>query len=491
MNASNELLALDEEGAKGLPENFKNTYKIGELKYEIPIMNATRGSVMSNAESETTRKAYYFKFYNRAADKNLSILDSLVKKRDELAKIMGYDSYAAYNLSPKMAKDPETVWAFVNDLISQATGKAKSDIEILKNRKKNGTGDNLSATLQPWDISYYNNQILKSEYNVDYEKIREYLPIEQCLEGVFTIYQELLGLEFRKVENPSVWHEEIEMYEVYEGERLKGRFYLDLFPRPNKESWFYGVGLTPGKATSQGYEVPVSMLLGNFTRATETLPSLLSFRELSTLFHEFGHIVDGMSYDGEFASQSSSKTDFSEAMSQIFENWIWDYDILSSFAKHYQTGEVLSKETFDNMVKAKNVSSGWFALGSLRSCVYDLNLYNKYDPNAPFNTDELWTKIDNELGVMSRHVDGTHYQASWIHINTHPVYYYGYLWSEVYAQDMFTKFEENGLLDQETGIKYRELILANGTQRDIVKAVEEFLGRPSNNKAYIKSLGLE
>ena len=120
-----------------------------------------------------------------------------------------------------------------------------------------------------------------------------------------------------------------------------------------------------------------------------------------------------------------------------------------------------------------------------------MDLYDKYNPKTPFNTDELWKTIDNELGVLPLYVDGTHPQASWIHINTHPVYMYGYLWSEVYAQDMFTVFEKNGLKDQATGIRYRKLILANGSQRDIVDAVNEFLGRPSNNEAYIKSLGLE
>jgi oligopeptidase A len=487
MNAFDEVLTLDEEGAIGLPENFKNTYRTEGSNYEIPIINATKGPVLGNAENEETRKAYYVKFYNRASDKNLKILDALVRKRYELAQIMNYRSYAEYYLVSKMAKNPETVWNFINDLVDRSREKARSDVELLKSMKQN----DVAGVLQPWDISFYNNQILKTQYQVDNEKIREYLPMDKCLEGVFTIYQELLGFEFRKVEKPSVWHEEIEMYEVFEEGKLRGRFYLDLFPRPNKESWFYAVGLSSGKMTDKGYELPVAMLLGNFTRATETLPSLLSHRELRTLFHEFGHVMDGMSYKGDFSSQSGSKSDFGEAMSQIFENWIWDYEMLSSFAQHYETGEVLPEETFDNMLRAKNVTSGLSSLGSLRRCVYDLNLYDKFDPEAPVNTDEIWKNIDEEFGVMPMHVDGTHIQASWIHINTHPVYMYGYLWSKVYAQDMFTVFEKNGLTDQATGMRYRELILANGTQRDIVEAVEEFLGRPSNNEAYIKSLGLD
>lgn len=490
MNTANLVVTVDEKGATGLPDSFKNKYKTDADTYEIPVINATRGTVMKNAKSEATRKEFAMKYDNRGADKNLVILDSLVSKRYQIGRIMGYKSYAEYNVNPKMAKTPETVWNFINDLVELSKEKAIIDHEVLKAERNQELNIQSDAPVNPWDIDYYNNQILKNKYKVDGELIREYLPMDACLDGMFKIYQQLLGFQFKKVENASVWNDDVDMYQVFEGDTLRGVFYLDLYPRPNKESWFYGVGLTEGRQTKDGYEVPVKMLLGNFTKPTKELPSLLSKRELNTLFHEFGHIMDGMSYEGEFSSQAGSKRDFAEAMSQIFENWIGDYEILSSFAKHYETGEVFPKELFDNIKAAKNLSSGMGAQRSLRSCLYDLNLYDLYQPEIGLDTDDLWRQIDEKMGVLPLYIEGTHPQGSWIHINTHPVYYYGYLWSEVYAQDMFTVFEENGLLDSETGIRYRELILANGTQRDIVEAVEEFLGRPSNNKAYIKSLGL-
>lgn len=486
MNSAKDILSLDEKGMKGLPEEFKTNYKVGD-HYEIPIINSTSETVLGNASEEATRKAYYIKFYNRAADKNLSILDSMVKKRDELAKVMGYPTFAAYSLVPRMAKDPQTAWGFINDLISRSKEKAKADVVLLANEKKAEFKNQKNSPLEAWDITFYKNQILKKKYQVNNEELRAYFPMEKCLEGMFVIYQKLLGFEFRKVKNPSVWNEDVEMYEVYEGEQLKGKFYMDLFPRPNKETWFYGVNIVSGKGT----EIPVAMLLGNFTKPTKTSPSLLSQKELNTLFHEFGHIVNMMSYHGDYSTQSESKADFTESMSQLFENWISDYAMVSTFAKHYKTGEALPKATFDNIQKGKNVASGLGAIQQLQKCLYDMNLYDKYNAKAPVSTDQLWRDLDKQLGVMNFYVEGTHYQASWIHINTHPVYYYGYLWSRVYAQDMFTEFQKNGLTDTKTGLRYRELILANGTQKDIVKAVEEFLGRPSNNKAYIKSLGLD
>jgi len=491
MNTANLLLTLDEEGAKGLPDSFKEKYKTENGTYEIPAQPSSRGPVMDNAISSEVRKAYQLLYSNRGADKNVEIMNQLVDKRYQLGQLMGYDSYAEYNLVPKMAKNPETVWKFIEDLVAESKEKAIQDIEVLKTTRKKIDNISKDEVLNPWDLSYYKNQILKTEYQVDTEKIREYLPVDACLAGMFELYQELLDVEFRNVEKASVWHEDVQAYEVYENDLLKGRFFLDLYPRLNKESWFYAVPLSTGKQTKEGYEVPVTMLLGNFTKGTDKLPSMITHNELSTLFHEFGHIMDCMAYNGEYSLQADNKSDFVEAMSQIFENWIWDYNTLSSFAKHYETGEVLPKELFDNMVKAKNVSSGLSAQGSLRSCIYDMNLYDKYNPEQPINTDQLWRDIDTQLGVMDWYVEGTHPQASWIHINTHPVYYYGYLWSEVYAQDMFTVFETNGLRDQNTGVRYRKLILANGSQRTVNDAVEEFLGRPMNNKAYIKSLGLE
>jgi len=490
MNTANQVLVLDEEGAEGLPENFKESYRVDGVRYEIPVMPATRRPVLNNASKEETRKSFLILYQNRAWEKNLEILDELVSKRYELAGLMNYTSYAAYTTAEKMSKTPEAVWSFINDLIERSKEKALKDGETLKKFRTQQSGVTSNEPLNPWDVGYLRNQLLISKYQVDHEALREYFPMESCLSGMLDIYSELLGLEYRRVENPSVWHEDVLLYEVLEDGALIGRFYLDLYPRPHKESWFYGVGIKPGKKTEEGYEIPVCMLLANFPAPTETLPSMLSHGELSTLFHEFGHIMDNMSYNGEFASQSGSKEDFAEAMSQIFENWIWDYDMLSSFAKHYNTGEILPREMFDNMQNAKNITSGLDAQGSLRSCVYDMVLYDSFDPEKGLDTDELWRIIDKKM-AQPMYVEETHPQANWIHINTHPTYYYGYLWAEVFAQDMFTVFEKNGLTDTPTGKRYRQLILANGTQRDITEAVEEFLGRPSNNEAYIKSLGLE
>jgi Zn-dependent oligopeptidase len=490
MNTHGLVLELDAEGALGIPDGVLSRYETGDGRYEIPVISANSGPVTRNAHSEETRKSFAMLYANRAIDKNLDILDQLVARRHELAELMGFDTYADYTLSVKMAESPENVWNFLDGLVDATSGKAVKDLERLKAFRTELNGASAADPLQPWNLGYFHNELLKTEYGVDPEEVRKYLPLDRALTGMMEIYQQLLGLEFRPVANPSVWHDSVEMYEVFEDGTLVGRFYLDLFPRPNKESHFYGVPLTRGNRQAAGYEIPVAMLLGNFTPASDDLPSLVSHGELDTLFHEFGHIAASMSFTGKYALQNGSMPDFGEAMSQIFENWIWDYDILKTFAVHYETGEILPEETFQSMLDAKNVVSGLSAQSGLLRSMYDMVLYDKYDPDNPTPTDQIWRDLGEKL-VYTSIIEGTHPQAAWIHINTHPTYYYGYLWSRVYAQDMFTQFEENGLLDAQTGIRYRKLILANGTQRPILEAVEEFIGRAPSNEAYIRSLGLE
>jgi thimet oligopeptidase len=224
MNTANEVLKLDEAGAEGLPDNFKESYRVEGGGYEIPAMPATRNPVMNNASKEETRKAYMMKYYNRGWEKNLEILDQLVSKRHELALLMDYDTYAGYTTSRKMSKNPEAVWNFLNDLISRSAEKAMADLETLKLYRNEVSRVSSNAPVTSWDRAYFRNQLLISKYQVDQELIREYLPMDECLSGMLSIYEKVLGVKYRKVENPSVWHEDVLLYEVLEDGVVSGRF---------------------------------------------------------------------------------------------------------------------------------------------------------------------------------------------------------------------------------------------------------------------------
>lgn len=483
-----DSLILNNKQIKGIPANFSTEYKRNDSVFIFPIDETTKETVLVNAEDEETRRSYYFKYCNRASVQNLAILDTLSGKRHELASLLGHRSYAAYLLKPKMAKSPEIVWNFLKDLVIKTNPKTREEYELLKQYRntvlKSQSND---EPVEPWNLAYYRNQVIKSKFDVDNEKVKEYFTMQRCLDGMFKTYQQLLGFEFREVDHPSVWNKDVKLYEVYEDNKLKGFFYLDLYERPGKYSWFSDIVISWPHLTEKGTQLPVSLLVCNFPKPTETTPSLLSMLSLQRLFHEFGHAMNDMAYDGNFASQVWAQDDFGEAMSQIFENWIWNYDILSKLSKHYKTGETLPKEIFDKMLRAKNITSGLDTQEQLRRALYDMELYDNYMNTG--QTDLIWKKIDKQL-LIPRFKEGTHPQGSWTHIYTHPNYFYGYLWSNVYAQDMFTVFQKNGLTDRATGIKYKQLILTNGAQRDNVDAVTKFLGRPPNSEAYLKSLGL-
>ena len=250
--------------------------------------------------------------------------------------------------------------------------------------------------------------------------------------------------------------------------------------------------MRPGKKTDQGYQLPIASLVCNFPEPSEDQPSLLSHGQVETLFHEFGHVLHNILYNSDLASQSilSVKRDFVEAPSQIFENWTWEYDALKLFAKHYETGEVLPKALYDKMLAAKNVNSGLSAQTQIFLGMYDFTLHDKYSDNGDFNTDQVAFELSREVMTVPRAIEGTHFQAAFGHLNGYGASYYGYLWSLVYAQDMYSVFEENGPMDRESGERYANIILANGSSKEEIDLVREFLKREPNNEAFIRSLGL-
>jgi thimet oligopeptidase len=246
-----------------------------------------------------------------------------------------------------------------------------------------------------------------------------------------------------------------------------------------------------GKETINGYQMPVASLVCNFPMPTENQPSLLPHSDVVTFFHEFGHVLHNVLTRAELASFSGTSVarDFVEAPSQIFENWVWNYESLKLFAKHYKTGEVLPKELYDKMYSAKNAGSGLATLQQIFYGLIDMTLHDKYDPNSNISTTEVVKKLQNEV-TLYPYLEGTNMQSAFGHLMGYAAGYYGYLWANVYAHDMFSVFEKNGIMDKETGRQYRDIILARGGTEDEIKLVKEFLKREPNQEAFLKSLGL-
>ncbi|GAA4005960.1 oligopeptidase A [Hymenobacter fastidiosus] len=485
------FLLVSEADLKGLPEDFKKSRTKAGDAYRITLDGPTYGTFMKYAESEAMRKQLYVLYNNRAADSNLDVLKQILIERQKKAQLLGYKTYAAYQTSSRMARNPETVWAFENKLVDRVKQKSRQDLEELLVVKRAYLKDPNVKLLAPWETSFYSNILMKDKYQLDAEKVKEYFEVNHVIDGLFQTTQQLFGLKFNEVQDPSVWHKEARMFEVQREGKLIGRFYLDLFPRDNKYTHAACFGVESGKATPKGYQLPTAVLLCNFNAPTPGKPALMSHGQVVTFFHEFGHVMHNLVTTAELSGQSgtSVKRDFVEAPSQILENWAWNYEALKTFARHYQTAEVLPKDLYDKMWAARNVGSGLAASQQILYGTLDMTLHDKFDPNGPETTTEVLKKLQNQITPFA-YLDGTNMQASFGHLTGYGAGYYGYMWSKVYAEDMFSVFEKNGVMDQKTGLRYRDMILAKGGTDDEYQLVKAFLGREPNQEAFFKSLGL-
>lgn len=483
-----DFLILKENQMDGLPEDYKNSHRQEDGTYKIGMSYPDTGPFFKLAKNDAARKELSFKYGNRAADTNLEVLKDLVTKRAEMAKMLGYDTYAGYVLEQRMAKKPEVVWDFEKSLRDKVKPKALIDLAELKEFKSSMGLD--GSEIKPWEYGYIKEKMLNQNYGVESELVKEYFELENVKKGLFAITQKLFDVTYKKVDVP-VWHEDVEAYEVIDQGKVIGRFYLDLYPRPNKYGHAACFPMIRSKNLGEVYQYPVATLVCNFPEPTEDKPALLPHGTAETFFHEFGHVLHNMFSRTELASQGGTQVsrDFVEAPSQIFENWVWDYESLSLFAKHYETGEVLPKELYEKMIAAKNVGSGISALGQVNLGIYDMTLYDGYKFTEDESTSDLWHRLYKENTVLES-MPGTHPQAAIGHLNGYASGYYGYMWSLVYAQDMFSKFEEQGILNPEIGKAYREHILSKGSTIEEMEMLKNFLGREPNDAAFIKSLGL-
>jgi thimet oligopeptidase len=397
-----------------------------------------------------------------------------------------------------MAKNAQTVNDFYKELRPLVRRKAKLDWAEFTAAKREHVGDP-QAELYPWDQSFYEKRLMKSKYAVDSEKVREYFPLQRVIDGLFSITQSLYGLEYREVTDHASskgrkrWHPDVRLYEVYDkssGELL-GEFFLDLHPRPNKYNHAAMWGLIPRKVWPDGrVQLPLAALVCNFTKPTDGKPSLMSHDEVETFFHEFGHclhgILTGTSY-GRFSGTAVPR-DFVEAPSQMFENWVWDPRVVNTFAAHYKTGEPLPEKLLQGMLDARNLGSGMKAEHQFYYALVDMAYHTQEDETV--DSTKIATDLFGQIELYEP-VDGTHFQSSFGHLVGYEAGYYGYMWSKVYAEDMFQRFKELGMLDPKAGQYYREKILARGGSMDALEMVEDYLGRKPEMEPFLRHLGLD
>ncbi|MCY3922523.1 MAG: Zn-dependent oligopeptidase [Chloroflexi bacterium] len=486
-------IEVSREELDGLPDSYVDRLRTveadGAIRYRVGLDYPELHPFLDSAHDGELRRELFHKNHNKAADTNIDILEEALGVRGSMATLLGFESWAAYALEIKMAKQADAVLGFLEDLEERLQSKLASDLTRLSEQQERRTG--IAGPIGISDWRYYTNQVVQEQYQVDPFEVAAYFPLDAVLDGMFRIYEELVGVKFvrRSDVAGSAWHDDAQPFDIVDpnsGEAL-ARFYMDLYPRTGKFGHAAAFTLRGGRRLSDdGYQRPISAIVANFTKPTESSPSLLRHTEVVTLFHEFGHILHQTLTTSRYTRFSGTRVerDFVEAPSQMLEHWCWQPDMLSSFSRHYETGDPLPTSLINRMIEAKHTSS---AIATLRQ-VYFSRLDLAYHSESGRSTDEIARELHPITGFPFP--EDTHFQAGFGHLFGYDAGYYGYLWSRVFGDDMFTRFEAPGASVSRVGAEYRQHILEPGGTADADQLIVRFLGREPNADAFLRELGL-
>lgn len=485
-------LAVTQEQLQGLGEDYiQKLSKTDDGKYLVTLDYPDYVPFMQNADDEQARKELEFKFNRRGGQENVELLEKTLTLRREIARLLGYKNHAELRLEDRMAKNPKTVMAFLKDLQKKLKPLGKKEDKEMIAYKNSKTGKN-SRTLYSWESGYWSNKFRKENLELDSEKIKEYFPSQVVIDGMLDLFGGVFGITFEPVDIP-VWHPDVKAFKIKDkasGE-LVAYFYMDLYPREGKYKHAACFGLVEGEEKQDGtYQNPFVAIVANLNKPSGDTPSLLKHSEVETLFHEFGHVLHNALTKAKYSAFSGTSVswDFVEAPSQMLERWAWDPQVLKKISKHYKTGESLPDDLIKRMIAAKNFGAGGMYLRQDFFAQYDMTLHTA---DTTPDTTKLYFELTKKIRGLPL-TKGTIPQASFGHImGGYDAGYYGYLWSEVIAEDFFGEFKKNGIFNPETGLKFRREILEKGGTLDEEKMVENFLGRPADNKPFLKSIGLE
>ena len=485
-------LIVTKEQLQGLGEDYiSKLEKTKDGKYVVTLDYPDYVPFMLNADDENARRELEYKYGRRGGQENVALLEDALTLRRQVAHLLGYPTHAHLKLKNRMAKDPKNVTVFLKDLEKKLQPLAKKEDKELLSYKNQKTGKK-SRTIYPWESGYWSNKYRKEFLDLDSEKIKEYFPSQVVIDGMLSLFGNLFGIVFEPVNIPT-WHPDVKAFQIKNKQdgKLVAYFYMDLYPREGKYKHAACFDLVNGEEKQDGtYQTPFVAIVANMNKPSEKTPSLLKHSEVETLFHEFGHVLHNALTKSKYSAFAGANTswDFVEAPSQLLERWVWNPTVLKQISKHYKTGEPLPDDLIERMIKAKNFGAGGAYLRQNFFAQYDMTLHTA-------NKTPDTTKVYFDLTKKIRHLPltkNTIPQAAFGHImGGYDAGYYGYLWSEVIAEDFFSEFEKQGLFNPEIGLKYRREILEKGGTLEEEKMVENFLGRKVDNKPFLKSIGLE
>ncbi|MHA7878679.1 MAG: M3 family metallopeptidase [Saccharospirillum sp.] len=498
------LHITDEARLSGLPESARatlaqNAQQKGKDGWLVTLEMPSVIPVMTFADDRALRRETYLANVTKASEigpnggqfDNGPVMAQILSKRQAAAGLLGYANHAEVSLATKMAESPEAVSGFLGDLAAKALPQARQEFAELSEfaRTELGLDD-----LQPWDVGYASEKLKEQRYAVSQEALKPYFPVPRVVSGLFETAQRLFGIRFEPVETFETYHPDVQLFNVMEGDGVVARFYLDLYAREGKRGGAWMDECRRRHALSGAVQKPVAYLTCNFTPPVGDKPSLLTHDEVTTLFHEFGHGLHHMLTQVDVVDVSGINGvawDAVELPSQFLENWCWEPEALAFISGHVDTGEPLPQALLDKMLAAKNFQSAMQTVRQLEFALFDMRLHSR---SQGFDNAEIQAVLDAvraEVSVVPISPDNR-FQHGFGHIfaGGYAAGYYSYKWAEVLSADAYSRFEEEGIFNTDTGRAFREEILAKGGSEPAADLFKRFRGREPSVDALLRHNGI-
>jgi oligopeptidase A len=470
-----------------------------ETGYRVTLDFPSYLAVMTHAGDRELRREVYTAYVTRASDQgpqagrfdNSALIDDILNLRQEQARLLGYSSYADVSLVPKMARTPQEVMSFIDDLARRTRPGAEKELAELRQFARTELGID---ELQPWDVTFASEKLKERKYAISQEMLRPYFPAPRVIAGMLRVAEMLYDIQIRERHDVVKWHDDVTFYEISEGGDVVASFWLDPYARANKRGGAWMADCRVRRRHRDGsLQKPVAFLTCNFNPPVDGRPALLTHDEVTTLFHEFGHGLQHMLTRIEVAAVSGINGvawDAVELPSQFFENWCWEPEALAIISSHVETGQPLPEDLLDKMLAAKNFQSGLMMLRQLEFAAFDMAIH-LLPQVQPGDVQRVLDEVRQRIAVMQPPAFNR-FQHGFSHIfaGGYAAGYYSYKWAEVLSSDAFSRFEEEGVMNPATGRLFRDTVLALGGSRDALSVFVDFRGREPRVDALLRHSGL-
>ena len=496
----------DDAPLKGLPEHTvalaKATAQEKDLKgYVLTLDVPSYLAVMKYADDSQLREKFYEAFVTRASDKgpnagefdNSDVMVNILKLREELSQLLGFENYAQYSLATKMAESSEQVVSFLEDLLAKSKAFAEKEFVELKQFAKETL--NLDE-LQAWDLAYVSEKLQHEKYSINQEILRPYFPEDKVFKGMFEVIKRIYGMQVEEIKSFDSWHESVRLFKVSDDKgQVRGYFYADLYARVQKRGGAWMDDLQ-GRfiAEDKTLQTPVAFLTCNFNKPVGDQPGLLTHDDVVTLFHEFGHTLHHLMTQVDYLSLSGINGvawDAVELPSQFMENFCWQQEAIPLFSKHHKSGKAIPEDLFNSLLAAKNFQTAMQMVRQIEFSMFDMLLHSQKAPSTASQVHDLLSIVREKTSVIPV-PEFNRFELSFSHIfaGGYGAGYYSYKWAEVLSADAFEQFEESGVFDRKTGDAFLQAILEKGGSKKPMELFIDFRGREPSNEALLRHSGL-